>query len=381
MSLAIISSSGRLLQRRTRRQTPRSRSGDAKRHEIWMDPKSDKRNGWPMASRCLQKVLCSLLTSQDRVFTSHFNYKINRKGGEFDKCKVRLVVQRQRMRRKVEDSVSDYNDASSPVPLLLQADSARFSLWLHNKMFSLIKLILVRFSFKENYCPETAIMAKWAFFHFQDTMKPDDPLYVYHLLKPLYNMPSAARAWHTMMNAFLANGECATVGFKNCMRTVSSHPTRYTHQWFCYRMRQSAGTQRFPCTPSGRFWGHLGGGCTTLLQMCCDERHGQGYYISVPNSLRLWNFTDLQFWNATPRLAPMQLNTRLNKGIGDKNPVLDFHRCYSGIVRILGYLVTMICPDLTWAYSEHSKYVQFPEKNLMLAAEHVLSYLRSTWNK
>ena len=35
--------------------------------------------------------------------------------------------------------------------------------------------------------------------------------------------------------------------------------------------------------------------------------------------------------------------------------------------------------DLAWAYSEISKYVQLPGKNHMLAAEHVLCYLRGTW--
>ena len=55
-----------------------------------------------------QKVLRSSLTPQDRVFTSRFHYKIKRKGGEFDKCEVRLVVQGQHMRRKGEDGVGDY---------------------------------------------------------------------------------------------------------------------------------------------------------------------------------------------------------------------------------------------------------------------------------
>ena len=45
----------------------------------------------------------------------------------------------------------------------------------------------------------------------------------------------------------------------------------------------------------------------------------------------------------------------------------------------------MTRPDLAWAYSEllshGNKYVQFPGKNHMLAAEHVLSYLRGTWNQ
>ena len=74
-------------------------------------------------------------------------------------------------------------------------------------------------------------------------------------------------------------------------------------------------------------------------------------------------------WNTTHRLTPMQPNTRLNKGDCDKNSAPDFHRRYRGIVSSLGYLVTMTRPVLAWAYSELSKYVQFPGKNRMLAAE------------
>jgi len=69
------------------------------------------------------------------------------------------------------------------------------------------------------------------------------------------------------------------------------------------------------------------------------------------------------FWNATPRLTP---NTRLNKGNCDNNPALDFHRRYCGIVGSLGYLVTMTRQALAWAYSEPSKYVQFPGNHHML---------------
>ena len=49
----------------------------------------------------------------------------------------------------------------------------------------------------------------------------EDPLYVYRLLKPLYGMPSAARAWHITMSAFLAKEGCATVGFEKSMWTVT----------------------------------------------------------------------------------------------------------------------------------------------------------------
>jgi len=62
-----------------------------------------------------QKVLCSSLTPQDLVFTSRFYYKIKPRGGKFDWCKVRPVVQGQHMRQKGEYGVGDYNDAFSPV--------------------------------------------------------------------------------------------------------------------------------------------------------------------------------------------------------------------------------------------------------------------------
>ena len=41
----------------------------------------------------------------------------------------------------------------------------------------------------------------------------------------------------------------------------------------------------------------------------------------------------------------------------------------------------MTRPDLAWSYSELSKYVQFPGIAHMAAAEHVLQYLRDTWNE
>jgi len=71
------------------------------------------------------------------------------------------------------------------------------------------------------------------------------------------------------------------------------------------------------------------------------------------------------------------------KAIVTRIQSLRFHRRYRGIVSSLGCLVTMTRPDLAWAYSELSEYVQFPGKNHMLAAEHVLSYLRGTssWNQ
>ena len=116
-----------------------------------------------------RKVLRSSLTPQDRVFTSRFHYKIKRKGGEFDKCKVRLVVQGQHMRRKVK-TVSAITMTLLALYRLL-ADSAPFSVWQHNKTCSLTTLIFLRPLFKVNYYPETATMARFIFLHPEDMTK------------------------------------------------------------------------------------------------------------------------------------------------------------------------------------------------------------------
>ena len=53
---------------------------------------------------------------QDKVFSTRFHYKIKRVNGEFEKRKVRLVVQGQHMHRRDADGNGDYDDAFSPVP-------------------------------------------------------------------------------------------------------------------------------------------------------------------------------------------------------------------------------------------------------------------------
>ena len=45
--------------------------------------------------KCWIRVHRSTLTAQDKIFSTRFHYKIKRKQGKFEKCKVHLVVQGQ----------------------------------------------------------------------------------------------------------------------------------------------------------------------------------------------------------------------------------------------------------------------------------------------
>jgi hypothetical protein len=45
----------------------------------------------------------------------------------------------------------------------------------------------------------------------------EDPNYVYRLRRPLYGMPSAARAWHHTMSAYLKSQGCTLEGLERSM--------------------------------------------------------------------------------------------------------------------------------------------------------------------
>jgi len=134
-----------------------------------------------------QKVLGLSLTPQDhdRVFTSCFHYKLQRKGGEFDKCQVRLVVQGKHMRQKGEDSVGDHNDSFRPVPAASGFHTI-LSLATQQNMFTDYVDISQTFVQGE-LLPGDGHNGK--VYNYSPPGYDEVPLYVYRLLKPLMACP------------------------------------------------------------------------------------------------------------------------------------------------------------------------------------------------
>jgi len=114
------------------------------------------------------------------------------------------------MRRKSEDGVGNYNDAFSPVPA---ASGFRtiLSLVTQQNMF-MDHVHISQAFFQGELLPGDGHNGK--VYISSPPGYDEHPLYVYCLLKPLYGVPSAARAWHTTMSAFLAKEGCATVELK-----------------------------------------------------------------------------------------------------------------------------------------------------------------------
>jgi hypothetical protein len=325
------------------------------------------------------RVHRSKLTAQDKVFSTRFHYKIKRKNGKFDKCKVRLVVQGQHMHRKDEHGVGDFEDAFSPVP--------------HASGFRLILALATQHNM---HCDHVDISQAFV----QGDLLPgdgyqgkvyispppgfnEDPNYVYQLRRPLYGMPSAARAWHSTMSSFLKEQGCKTVGFERSMWTVvkNGHVILITAHIddFILACADRDTLDEFRCSLLERFEGTYEGEIHSYLG-CEIRRENDKTLLSqrhfAEDVLRMY-----EMWDCVPALTPMRPGIRLTKEQCDTKPDPAFHRRYRGIVGSLGYLVNMTRPDLAWSYSELSKYVQSPGKDHMDAANHVLRYLRGTFDQ
>ena len=140
----------------------------------------------------------------------------------------------------------------------------------------------------------------------------EDDGYVYQLRRPLYGMPSAARAWHTAMSAYLKSQGCVLVGFERCMwrATINGHTLLIAAHIddFIHLLA------RFDGTYEGAVHTYLG--CEierdipvgrTLL----SQRH------FAEDVLRTFSF---EMWDCIPALTPMKPGTRLTKEQSNPSP-------------------------------------------------------------
>ena len=115
------------------------------------------------------------------------------------------------MKRKNAEGVGDYDDAFSPVPA---ASSFRTILSLATQLDMFTDYVDISQAFvQRELLPGDSDGHNGKIYISAPPGYEEDPLFVYRPLKPLYGMPSAARAWHTTMSAFLQREGCETVDF------------------------------------------------------------------------------------------------------------------------------------------------------------------------
>ena len=333
-----------------------------------------KRQVWKAVKR-------SSLTPEDHIFATRFHYKIKRKNGAFERCKVRLVVQGQHMKKKDASDSGDFEDSFSSVP---HASGLRLMLPLATQHNMFTDHVDISQAFVQgDLLPGDGHNGK--VYISAPPGYPEDPEICYLLQKPLYGMPSAARAWHKTMSGFLHTQGCTKVGYEESMWQATSNG----HQIllaahiddFIISCAHRPTLDAFRDALLARFDGTTDGAIQTYLG-CEIERDmtlgtttlSQKHYAE--DILRTYGF-----WGSLPLATMLPPHTRLSKDDCDSTPEKAFHLRYRGIVGSLGYLVNMTRPDLAFAYSELSKYVQHPGKSHMAAAEHTLRYLRGTFDK
>jgi len=180
----------------------------------------------------------------------------------------------------------------------------------------------------------------------------EDHLNVYRLLKSLYGMPSAARAWHTTMSAFLQREGCKTVGFEKSMWkvTIDGHRILLGAHMDDFvlactnRQVLDAFRKRFLDTFDGTYEGPLEHylGCEIARDLVAGTAQlSQTHYAE--EVLRTFGF-----WENPPRVTPMIPNTRLSKDGCDHSPKPDFHKRYRGIVGSLAWVILSPCHAQIW---------------------------------
>ena len=86
-------------------------------------------------------------------------------------------------------------------------------------------------------------------------------------------------------------------------------------------------------------------------------------------------------WECKPGPTPMDANSRLSKKNSPQVADPALHRLHRRITGRLSYLLNMTRPDLAFANSQLSKFVQYRGVVHLQAAEWVLQYVRVTYDQ
>ena len=335
------------------------------------------------ARGCLRRIRKSELTDTERkhIFRSKFHYKIKRSGrtGKVTKCKARVVVMGNTMTQG-----DDYFDAFAPVPRatagrLVMALSAGGRRHIHS-----LDITQAFIQSEWQYLPEGVPSRIFV-------IPPDGveeaPGVVYEILKPLYGIPNSARALHFTLDNFMKSQGFVAAGFEDsvwvcesCAKykskiIVSAHIDDLLVS--CEDLRvltafKRAFLARFDGTDDGELQEYLG--CEVVRSPVGDITLRQSAYAErILRTYGAWDFHAVK--------TPLEPGKRLTKKDSPEfvDPML--HRQYRGFVGHLSFLVQMTRPDLAFAFSELSKFVQAPGLQHWKSVLRTLQYLRGTYNQ
>ena len=353
--------------------------------KFWKREASSEMNGL-FDKNCFRIRRIDSLTDDERknVFGSRLHCHIKRhaageKRGRIKRCKVRLVLQAQKMVKG-----SAFYDAFAPVP---QASVARLMLSLAAANGYHLHSVDLEQAFIQgdwNCLPEGAptIFIRpptgW------DGAEDDTVL---ELLRPLYGHPAAARALHYTINEFMQSEGFERAGFERSVWTRRAGGT-YTQDILvsmhiddsfiaCEDLTTLAQFKQALLT---RFKGEDQGEVTEYLgcEIIRDWDKRQILFRQSNYSRKIVQYFNITSTQRDPVSTPLETNKRLSKK--DSPSAID-PKLQTRFQEILGYvsfLVQMTRPDLAFAFAHLSTFSSCPGAKHLAAAERVIEYLACT---
>ena len=327
---------------------------------------------------CFERVQRTSLPAGTRVFSSRFHYKIKRYSATsaLKSLKVRLVVQGHRMQEG-----RDFDQAFAPVPRsavgrTMMAIAAANNMHLHAMDVA-----------------QAFIQASWSDLP-EDTRTiyitppegvDENPDVVYRVVRPLYGIPSSARALHFTLVRWFREQGFTQAGFEESV-FIRKAGGRYKEDIYVSSHIDDLLTAckdpatlalfkqdflaAFEGTDDGPVEDYLGcevvrdwkAGSLTLRQC--------GYIQRV---LRVCGAE-----NYAPVDTPLKPGKRLSRRDCPSSIDPAVQRRYRMIIGYIGFLVQMSRPDLAFAYTELSKFLSCPGTTHLEQAERTLAYLNGT---
>ena len=343
---------------------------------IWQEEEDKEMKGlWERG--CLRRVHRSDLPADARIISSRFHYKIKRSHAGEEKLKVkrlkvRLVVQGQNMSKEK----GDFENAFSPVPHLA---GVRTTMSIATAQGWTARSVDFTQGFIQSDLPKDG---KPIYISPPPGVKEEEGV-VYEVLRPLYGMPHSGRCLHVTWSKWLKSEGFSKVGYEGSMWAkndgkdtilIATHVDdsivtgSSTEKLDAFLKKLQ---ERFDVTVEKDVSDFLGMEWERDIEGRTSKLHQKAFLEKLLRDYGYWEFR-------SPPVTPMVPKAKLSAEDqpDEADPVV--HRKYRSIVGALGWLSNGTRPDVSYAYSELSKYVQRPGVKHMEAAEHCLKYLSGT---
>jgi hypothetical protein len=212
-----------------------------------------------------------------------------------------------------------------------------------------------------------------------------DPDYVWRLLRPLYGLAIAPRAWANTFRQFLSSDGWTAVSFEECVFTAPTAEGRSMTMSFhvddillSYSPSDLACASAFKRRLLQRFQGKDMGPVARYLGIDIQRDRSAGTLKLSQEETILDLLRRFDMLECNGAETPLPPKIHLTKEDCPSQPDAALGTKYRELVGVLQWLATCTRPDLAYAAQALARYNSNPGPSHWLAAKHTLRYLRKT---